>query len=269
MRRTPFVVLAIAGLLPAGAVRAETTATCIEAHESSQLLQKDGKLRAAARALLFCASERCPRAVQEDCARMLATTEAETPTIVIHARDGGNDAIDVHAAIDGEPVAERLDGRPLTVDPGAHEMTGTLPDGRTIRVTFLASVGEQNRRVELVFAAPSTALQPPMSSADTVGAPSPSAPRGPVPVGAWVAAGGSALALGSFTLFALRGNSKENALERCAPACRADDVHAMRGDYLVADLSLGVAVVALAAGVWIYLTRPPARSAAVARGWDF
>ena len=41
--------------------------------------------------------------------------------MAVHARDAkGEDLTEVRLTIDGETVAERLDGRALTLDPGTH-----------------------------------------------------------------------------------------------------------------------------------------------------
>jgi hypothetical protein len=80
-----------------------------------------------------------------------------------------------------------------------------------------------------------------------------------------VSAGGARAALGSFTYFALSGRSVQNDLELCKPNCEnRADIDRMRSRYLIADISLGVALVSLGVGAYAWTQRSseplPARS---------
>jgi hypothetical protein len=73
-----------------------------------------------------------------------------------------------------------------------------------------------------------------------------------------VSAGVAAGALGGFTYFALSGRALENELTRCKPNCDRADIDRMRSRYLIADVSLGVALVSVGVGTYAWLQRPSA-----------
>lgn len=256
--RVGIVPLVTALVLFAGPARAESrAAACIDAHEKAQLVHNRGKLRQSAEILRSCAAGHCPAAVQLDCTRLLGEVEQETPSVLVEAHDAGLDVADVHLTVDGDPYAERLDGRPILVDPGEHDIAASLPDGRVARVRVLLTVGEQKRRISFDF----PPLAPESGASE---APGQTSAREGIPTGTWIAGGIGLVALGSFTTFAIVGKSKEDELRLCAPNCDPAGVSTMRREYLVADVSLVVAAVAVAAGVWMVLARPT-RALSVAR----
>jgi hypothetical protein len=78
----------------------------------------------------------------------------------------------------------------------------------------------------------------------------------PSRVPAFVAAGVSAIAVGSFAYFALRGDGKyHDLLHSCAPSCSSDSVSPVTSAFIVADVSLGVAVVAAGIATWLFLAQ--------------
>jgi hypothetical protein len=75
-------------------------------------------------------------------------------------------------------------------------------------------------------------------------------------VPAYVLGGLAVAGAASFSYFALSGHAEMGPLDRCKPYCNPDDVQSVRTKYLLADISLGVSVLALAgAGYWL-LTEP-------------
>jgi hypothetical protein len=89
-------------------------------------------------------------------------------------------------------------------------------------------------------------------------------------VTSFVAAGGAVVALGSFTFFALSGKSEEKSLaSSCGPNCSDDQLRPVKRDYLIADVSLVIGIVAAAAAVvlaWPALSdSSPQAAARVAR----
>jgi len=62
-------------------------------------------------------------------------------------------------------------------------------------------------------------------------------------------------ALGSFGYFAYRGSSDADHLKStCVPGCNTSDVNAVHTKLLIADVSLGVGLVSLAAATYFALT---------------
>ena len=76
-------------------------------------------------------------------------------------------------------------------------------------------------------------------------------------VPALVVGGIGVLALGSFAIFGLGGKSDVNNLENtCKPHCAESDVDKARTKLIIADISLGVGIVALGVATYLILTRP-------------
>ena len=76
-------------------------------------------------------------------------------------------------------------------------------------------------------------------------------------VPSYVLGGVSAAAAASFAYFAISGLSQLNQLEQCKPNCSRSDVRDVRTKYLLADVSLGVSAVALAAaGYFLWRASP-------------
>ncbi|AUX32962.1 MULTISPECIES: hypothetical protein [Sorangium] len=71
-----------------------------------------------------------------------------------------------------------------------------------------------------------------------------------------------ALGAAGLAVFAVAGalslSAEADLRATCAPRCPGDDVRAIRVQHAIADVGLGVGVVALGAAAWLYLTRPAA-----------
>ncbi|XXX82429.1 hypothetical protein WMF30_27110 [Sorangium sp. So ce134] len=116
-------------------------------------------------------------------------------------------------------------------------------------------------------AAPHTAPSPPAAPHAAQAAPPatpPAAPAAPpaepaVPGLVWVS---GAVGAAGLAVFAVAGavslSAEANLRATCAPRCAGDDVRAIRVQHAVADIGLGVGVVALGAAAWLYVTRPAA-----------
>lgn len=70
-------------------------------------------------------------------------------------------------------------------------------------------------------------------------------------------AGVGGLGVGGFLALAAWGRSSELRLQdSCAPHCSEAQISRLKTHYLVADVSLGVGVVSLATGIYLFLTSP-------------
>jgi len=233
------------------AAQPDTKSECAAAYEASQEQRKAGALLAAREQLRICVRDACPSFVRNECTQWLEEVETSLPSVVLEARRGDQDLDDVKVSIDGKPIADKLSGSAVALDPGAHVFRFEYAGEEPIERRVLVRVGEKNRRVAVSFAAPETETPP--------GTP------GPVQADSgkglnkrtvsYVLGGVGAVALGSFAFFALSGKSDENELgDRCSPNCPDSDVDAVRTKYLVADISLGIGVVALGAGTWFFVS---------------
>lgn len=159
------LLVAIAAALTApsasGAGKAPITKDqCIDANLQAQDLRRDGKFSAARGKLQACSDAACPGVLRDNCVQRLAELERAQPTIVFDARDGdGHDIVDVHVTMDGLPFTDRLDGKALPVDPGAHTFQFTVAGNPVVMENLVIKEGEKDR-VERVVLGP-----PPKSSA--------------------------------------------------------------------------------------------------------
>ena len=142
---------------------ADTTKNqCIEANSSGQELRRQGKLSAAREQLRRCVDVACPGLVRDDCTRRLDELEKVQPTIVFIARDAsGSDVTNVAVTLDGKPLADKLDGSELPVDPGEHVFTFTRAGQAPVSATLVLAPGEKDRRetISLTPGAPAVASQ--------------------------------------------------------------------------------------------------------------
>jgi hypothetical protein len=155
---------------------------------------------------------------------------------------------------DGALVQDGLTGRAVPLDPGKYTFEFALPSGRVLRNQTLVREGEKNRIISVREPAVRVEAAPREHISESA---SPGAP----PPAFWVSAGVGAAALASFSAFALLGRSKQSSLDECSPQCpetRRDDFDAMRRDYLVADVSLGVGAVSAGLAAWIFFSSQPA-----------
>jgi hypothetical protein len=84
----------------------------------------------------------------------------------------------------------------------------------------------------------------------------------------WVAGGVTVVGLIAFSVFALSGNSKESDLDACKPACDDRSVYDdMQRDYLIADVSLAVSIVAAGVGAYFYFTKDDVKQEAAPVAW--
>jgi len=216
-----------------------SVSACVDAHVSGQVARDEGRLLDAKREFTACAVAACPELVKKDCAQFGAEVEAKLPTVIVSAQSTtGQNLLQAHVRVDGSPDKRPLDGRAWFLEPGSHTLEVVTVEGQLATVTLTLHAGEKNRRV--VVNVPGTAMAAPQTSATRVS-----------PL-VFVFGGVGLLAAGSFTYFALDGKHEEG----CAPNCTDSEVRSMRRSYLVADISLGVAVASLGLGTY-FLLRPP------------
>ena len=227
----------------------------MSSHGAAQELRKASRLLDARDKLLVCAGLGCPKLVQGDCTTWLEQLERDIPSIVVSATDSeGRDLTDVRVLIEGGEVAKRLDGKPIELDPGDYTVRVVRPDGASVERQIVAKTGEKNTPVRVVFGKrhePSTSVD-----TGTTGAPD--------RTWAWVFGGISIVALGTFSYFALKGQSDYDELHRsCAPNCSKSDSDSVKQKFLIADISLGVGILAAGAATYFYLNAPGTTKSAI------
>src|SRR6185295_14465035 len=115
------------------------------------------------------------------------------------------------------------------------------PGAGEVAQDLLVAQGEKNRRVLVRLEGRATAPKETESSG-----------RGPLP---WVLGGVAVVALGSFAFFGTRALSKKDDIEStCASAhsCSQSQKDGLFTSALVADISLGVALIAGGLATWLF-----------------
>jgi hypothetical protein len=254
---------------------------CAEAYTAAQRLQQAGKLRAARAQALVCAQDVCSTTVRTDCVRWLEDVDRATPSILIDARDeSGVELAEVRVEVDGELLAEHLDGRQILVDPGQHGFRFEHR-GRVVERRVIIREAEKYRTLRVEFpspnAAPSPAAPSPtvLNAAPTPVAPSPARPHDPsqsgaslpqsgtsLPVASYALGGVGALGLATFIGLATSAYISEQELRRtCGPtrSCATHAIDSVRTRYLIGDIALGVGTLSLAAALAFWAFTPRAR----------
>jgi hypothetical protein len=150
------ILSAAATVMPARAAD-PTTADCLSANNRSVDLRNDNKLRAARAQLLVCAAASCPSDVRKECLRRVDEVNAEIPTIIFDAKDAiaGKDLAAIKVTMDGEVIAERLEGTPISVDPGTHSFVFDTPGRSAVSITgIIVQQSQKDRRVEVTWSSP-------------------------------------------------------------------------------------------------------------------
>src|SRR5258708_26813421 len=93
-----------------------TKVECLKASDAWLDNRKVGKLREAHAQVLMCAASSCPRDIREECGRHVGEVEAAIPTVVFIVKDaGGNDFSAVKVSVDGTPLVDRVDEKPIAI----------------------------------------------------------------------------------------------------------------------------------------------------------
>jgi len=266
MRRTArprartVAALSLAGAFAALAIprsaSADEVATCVKASEQGQQLRDDGKYKRAQEQFMVCARDVCPSIVRQDCAEWLGSLDKSMPSVVISAKDGtGRDLSDVKVTVDGQPFTDKLDGKPMPLDPGEHTLHYETAGAPPVDDRIVMHAGEKNRQITVRLGAP--VAPPPV----TPPPPPPDAPSksGGIPTAAIVVGAIGVVAIGSFAFFGITGKSDVSDLrDTCAPNCQQSQVDSARSKLIVADISLGVGVVALGVATWMVISNAKA-----------
>jgi len=251
---------------PAADGKAPNKEQCVESHRLAQQAQNEGKLVHARELARTCTALACPGLIINDCARWLNDLEQRIPSVVFEVRVNGEPNLTATVLADGTRVNEWTRGEAFRMDPGEHEFRFELGDFAPITQKVLLAEGMRYRAVTVEFKSeahsPTPVTQQTATPAATTAFPpvTPTQPSRPVPMIVYPLLGLGAAGLGSFAVFALVGNSKQDKLETsCKPNCTDSDLKPMKTSYLIADISLGVGVASLLAAGIFYVGRPQER----------
>lgn len=244
---------------------------CMTAAEQAQSLRDSGKYGDARKQLLVCVRDVCPAFVKKDCTEWLSQLESVAPSVVFGAKVGSRDLVDVRVLVDGKLALEKLEGTPVTIDPGPHTFKFEWAN-QTREEQVVVSAGQKGRNIVATFGSTEASAASTTPAAPAAGSPVAASPAAEKPgrgslVPALVVGGVGVIALGSFAIFAISGKSEKSDLEAsCKPRCASDDVDGTRTKFIVADVSLGVGLVALGVSTYMILKRSKADGAPVKTG---
>lgn len=272
----PWICAGLLGLLlVSGEVQAEDSDECDVHYIGAQKAQRAGKLRKAREELQVCLRA-CSGTFSVDCAGWLSEVDKSQPSVVFRVLRESKELLDVRVRMDGEVLTERLDGKPIALDPGAH-LFEVDSGGVSSKLETLIRTGEKNRLIEVNLgpspapvASPSSAPAPVASGVASVAPPvlsvSSSEPsvaprRGPLVL---AGAGGVLFVAGAVVGYLAHERAGE-LRSGCAPRCSHEEVSSVRTRLIVGDAMMGVGVLTLGvAAYWLWGSPeiPPRRDAA-------
>jgi hypothetical protein len=253
----------------------EPKEACIAASTDGQTFRAERRLLEARHKMLECTQPSCPEIVQAFCSRWLVEIEDQLPSLVVHLVDpSGAEVSDAQLTIDGNRA--NLDGRPVPMDPGTHQVFAETSTGERLSSEASLAPGEKAKLVVLRVLRPvvsATALAPATASATTAYTTPDRTPyrtpyrteerppsRG-VPPGAWILGGTAVVAFGTAAYLIYDAYHKLDVLKGpppagCAPTCTDAQTAPGRADVLAADVATAIGVAALGSAIaWTLLAR--------------
>ncbi len=162
---TALLCVAVASAWPASAL-ADVRA-CLDAAGEGQKLRDSGAYRDARERFIACAADECPGEVRKGCVGWLGELDKLMPTVVFGARAHDQEVSDVRVSIDGVVASERIDGKPVTLDPGEHHFRFERAGEPDVEQTAVVMAGEKERPITARFGPEPPAPTPPWPLAPT------------------------------------------------------------------------------------------------------
>jgi hypothetical protein len=136
------------------AFAAPTKSECVDADTAGQVHRREGHLLAARAELTTCSSASCPDIVRSDCRERLAELGRVLPSISVVANVTGSASL----TLDGVSIPR--DGAPVDADPGAHEITLTVPGNAPVTEHVQLTEGDKGHRVVFPAMLATVAIEP-------------------------------------------------------------------------------------------------------------
>lgn len=239
-----------------GASEAEPQAesdNCADVYERAQREKLEMKFKQARESAKHCSQLECSvAAITHECIKLYEQLGSEIPTLVFSAKTwDGTALVDVKVEMNGEPLLDRLDGTPVSLDPGTYEFRFETAGYDPKVSTYVARVGDTNRLIEVVFgeAPPAPPSAPDASFSSTQLPPPPKE----IPIASYVLGGVSLLGFGAFGYLRFSGIQDYNELNaKCAPECKEEDVQDIRTKFRASYIPLGVGAAALGGAILVY-----------------
>jgi hypothetical protein len=233
--------------------------SCLSAHEQSQVLRIDAKLIDSRQLLRHCADESCPAVIRSDCLKWLDDVEQSIPTVVIQAHSERGDETDVKVSLNGHPWLDRLDGRPVELNPGAYQLRCERGSALPVSLQVVVRQGEKNRVVTVDFSSKSPPVVPQslVDMSPVSASPPDVPPNRPIPPAVYILGGVTVVAAAAALWAGFSARADRNrAEETCAPNCPARQVSDIRRKALFSDIASATALASAGTALVLYLTRP-------------
>ncbi len=256
---------------------APSKASCAQAYESAQESRASGALQRTRSLLAYCAQTECPAFVQKDCAHWLDEVDRELPSIVVTVVGLEAGAQDATLKLDGQPIDDALSGKPISLDPGQHQLVLERPGAEPVTRNLLAQQGVQNRAVELRVGEHALSAASNESVFDADAAVPGTSPMRSLAFVSW---GVGAVGLGAFAILGTLARADENRFrEDCASVtdmeellgpgiCRPSTADRRKAKYereeVLADVGLVTGLAGAVAGTVLYVLSMPSDGAAAA-----
>jgi hypothetical protein len=234
------------------AAQADRKNECLVAYADAQEQRMRGELLAARDQLLICSEDACPRPIQHDCAEWLRDVERDLSSVVFAVIDeAGHDLpaanVLINVLINDKPLANLAEGRAQLLNPGSYEYSVEAPGYLRGEGTLVMRQSEKNRIVRVTLERPGQPL------ADAAAAESALRVRESdsglhVPTASIVLGATALVGVAGFAYFGLRGQAKRADADSCTMSC-GPLIDSGKRDYIVADISLGVAVAAAGSAI--------------------
>jgi hypothetical protein len=279
LRPLAFAALLGAVTTAAPALRADAPpgiGECLSSAESSLKLKQEHKLKASRAQLLVCSSPSCPGEVRNECMKRIEEVNSASPSIVLSVRDlGGNELSQVKVTLDGQVVADHLDGSALSVDPGSHEFKFETSVAPPLTKTIILHEGEKDRKENVVVQG---GTPPPKEKGSEGGQSNVGVAAGPPPdtnpggtqrVLGLVAGGVGVAGLALGTVFGVLASSSFSAAKKDCPmhpTCTStqqnavDEQKTASGDATISTVGFIAGGVLAATGAVLFFTAPKASS---------
>jgi hypothetical protein len=234
---------------------------CLDAAGEGQKLRDNGAYLEARGRFIACAAEECPGEVRKGCVGWLGELDKLIPTVVFGARARDRELSDVRVSVDGVLATERIDGKPVAVDPGEHHFRFERAGEPDIEQTAVLMAGEKERPITVRFGADEPEGPPALPPAQPI---SPGEPR---QAGEKASSSGSsrttALALGALGLAAFTAGAALDLsgyvfVQQCGgdPSCSGSHERAeVEWRFVAGDVLLGAGLIS---GVAAWLIWPRA-----------
>ncbi len=251
-------VLCVAGLMmmmrPSIARADDARKACAMSYESSQVLEKEGKLRGARVEANSCGAAACPGFIRDACQKLLSDLDAVQPTVVFSVQDAsGADLTDVKVELDGQPFLDRLGAEAVPVDPGEHTLRFVRDGAPPLEQHVLIRTAEKNRILRVTF---TQASSPSAATVAATPAPAAGQTRGPLWPSLVVGGVGAATVVASVVV-GVSGQSSANDLRTsCAPHCSSASVSSVNTRLVASDVLTGVGIAGVAVGAVLFFVRP-------------